>query len=391
MMWNSIARPSLALLAALALVSCSKQDDTQTPEPATQNTPAQALASVPKGIEVNEASNSMWLRLEADIEACHSAIESLHSQTKLLLDSDGEPSLGEAQQAWSEAESRIVALDFLFRLAQSTPKHLDAIAQLDYLISATPIQPGYLDSFGDYPYSGLVHDIGTPIDRDTLLQQHGLTDSEEVLLGIYAIEYILFGENGSRSSEDFVRQTELSAQDKANGLQSINEASNNRRRVLLSTQAALLLEHSQQLVRLTRRDSDIRVQPVWRQQSQYQQWHSAREAFKRSVAQSLIDLVELRIDVSPVQTEDAQPLAENDLPAAIDEIPNVNSRARKIALKLSGSEAVLEFLEKDARKQTREALQQAQDQLAAMHNYTDVESHNQKVQLAYEALSSIEL
>jgi len=40
-----------------------------------------------------------------------------------------------------------------------------------------------------------VFDIGFKLNTASLIDQHGLTDSEEVVLGVYAIEFMLMGEN----------------------------------------------------------------------------------------------------------------------------------------------------------------------------------------------------
>lgn len=391
MMWKSKAF-ALLILAALSLSGCGKKE-ADKPAAQSPSAPPKAAANVPSGVDVDKASDAMWLQLEANISQASDAVETLHSQIELLLISAPDADLSGAQNAWLETEAAIQSLNFLFRLAQSTPKHLQAISKLDYLIAAQPIQPGYLDSFGAYPYSGLVHDIGTPISKETLLQQHGLTDSEEVLLGVYAIEYLLFGEDASRPASDFAEQDQLSQEDRNNGLENISEAANNRRRALLRTQTALLLEHVQLLVSVTRRDSDIRVQPNWRQQSDYQQWHSANEALKRSIAQSLIELVALRIEPAPAPEEEGEEQSEpeSDIPEAIQAIPEIGAKAKSISLKLEASTAVLGFVPSKSRKDVRESIELALSELEEIHNYSDIETHNAKVQRAYEALSRIKL
>ena len=104
-------------------------------------------------------------------------------------------------------------------------------------IDAWPIQEGFLDSLQYYPTSGIINDLTLSIDRETLRNQHGITDAEEVSLGFHAMEFLLW----DRPVADFVEQTGLTEVQTSRGL-GLHQLSNNRRRETLKLISTLLYE-----------------------------------------------------------------------------------------------------------------------------------------------------
>lgn len=59
--------------------------------------------------------------------------------------------------------------------------------------AAAPALPGYIDSIPGYSDTGLVHDNTVALSIESLVAQHQLSFEEEVALGVYALEVLLFG------------------------------------------------------------------------------------------------------------------------------------------------------------------------------------------------------
>lgn len=164
-----------------------------------------------------------------------------------LLDAPNIENLEQAQQTWREIAAALEQLHLFSRLGAVAPQDFQKLVDLQYNLTAWPIQPGYLDAYGDHPYSGIVFDVGMPLTAEALREQHGMTDNSDAALGVYAIEFILFGEQNNRGPLLFQPITALNDQYKEDGYTSVEELPRNRRRELLRLQAQLLAEDVQQL------------------------------------------------------------------------------------------------------------------------------------------------
>jgi len=154
------------------------------------------------------------------------------------------------QNAWKKSVVADGEQTYFYHLAQQAANISARFNNLQFRVSARPIQPGYLDSFKEYRYSGLVHDIGLALTEESLEEQHGRTHIQELVLGLYAIEYLIFGENNSRKPEDFFSVSTLKAEHTKQGLKHIDEIATNRRRALLSLQVDVLAKDLKSLNRL---------------------------------------------------------------------------------------------------------------------------------------------
>lgn len=151
-----------------------------------------------------------------------------------------EDNLHQAQLQWHANNNANQALNYFYTIARLSPHTFKSLDHLQFRIAAQPIQPGFIDSFGEYIYSGLVHDIGLELTETQLEKQHGLTDPEEAVLGLYAIQFLLFGEHGNRPASDFEIKTSIPKALAAQGVKNLREIASNRRRTLLSLQASIL-------------------------------------------------------------------------------------------------------------------------------------------------------
>lgn len=144
-------------------------------------------------------------------------------------------------QSWQALHAASHLASPALGLATSNPNLFATLAADIQPVHQYPIAPGFLDSVQGYPASGLVHDISLPIRRDTLLQQHGLTDNSEATLGLHVLEFLLYGDTGERTAEDYRRAQSGSAQLK------VSELPQNRRRALLQLATGLTCEAIEQL------------------------------------------------------------------------------------------------------------------------------------------------
>jgi len=219
----------------LLCISCDK-NEAPIPAPKANTPKPQNLLTV-----TPTRSESFWLEGKKQLTALKHQSQKLHTTVEALLSTPSLNTLQTAQTAWVQTERQLTALVFYFQLAETSPQYFKALYNISKNIDGHPIQPGYLDGFGEYPYSGIVHDIGFELSTASLRQQNRVMDDEEVLLGIYAIEYVLFGEN-NRSSDDFIIVNVLNDEQQKAGLLTPQEIPANRRNALLKLQVSILLE-----------------------------------------------------------------------------------------------------------------------------------------------------
>ena len=275
-------------------------------------------------VDVSSASalsDSLWLKSQERLDTIYAKAYELQEAISLLLTNPDVDSLIFAQQKWQAAMLAYEELSPLLYLehqktgpnkdidqkitagqshnsltasylkldhAIADESHIENILDLDDArkkIAAWPIQPGYLDSFGPHIHSGIVNDITLLIEPHTLRSQHLVTDREEVTLGLYAIEYLLFGDKDytnkiNTSFKRFVSVTTLPESLAQAGL-NIGELPNNRRRALIELQSRLLVNDINMLISFYQTDGALMT--AFKKLSALEKL----QAFKRSVARSL--------------------------------------------------------------------------------------------------------
>ncbi|WP_370980821.1 imelysin family protein [Agaribacterium sp. ZY112] len=270
---------ALALFASTLLLAC--EADKQISEKASDPQPQ-------SDINIEQASQSLWASFRENTEDASLHCGFLQHAINQLLTKSQLETLYAAQKAWHNCANKIEDLNLLTQLNLLEPSLFQSIDNSLVYINSKPIQGGYLDRFGPYLYSGLVHDIGINLNSESLRHQHGLTDKEEVVLGIYAIEFMLFGEQGSRPPNDYLEQKTLSETQQHQQFRSIDEVPNNRRRQLLLLQSQLL---NQELLLLQEKlQADKSPANVWPKLPARQQINSVHNAVTTSLSQSLIQL-----------------------------------------------------------------------------------------------------
>lgn len=225
----------LTLLTCAILTGCS-----DSAPPQEREVDAHPVAVTPPAQD--GSAQALWDVGTQILDQSVQASEQLHSAINTLLATPEPANLLAAQTAWHQAAYTYQEFSMFAHLQAQNSVLFDAVGDYHYRIAAHPVQPGYLDAFGDYQYSGIVHDISMPINKETLINQHGMTDLEDAALGFYAIEYMLFGYQNTRTAKDYLVHTELTSQHQNHGYRDVTETPSARRRLLLQQQNDILRE-----------------------------------------------------------------------------------------------------------------------------------------------------
>lgn len=232
------------LLAALVIAITALSGCTPSPEPGRQEQSNTSGAKAKPALYIDAAdadilTRQLWQQGLDKLSLASKEATQLQSAIKALLNKADETALKTAQNQWQTVFGHYQELlPFLFI---EHPSLSPALADWRYKLAAWPLQPGYLDSYDVYIQSGIVNDINQAITVTLLRQQNGRTDIEEVVIGLYAIEYLLWGDKPKLSSKRFSSQSKVPLALEQAGLK-ISELPNNRRRLLLKLQAGLFSE-----------------------------------------------------------------------------------------------------------------------------------------------------
>lgn len=202
-----------------------------------------------------------------DLQQSIGSAEALDAAIKRFLNTLDEADLDEARRLWLAAitdyEATAVHRYFFQQVMNNSNSGLDlglALDRLHFQIDYWPILPGYIDYLKDYPGSGVVGDMTVPLNHDSILQQHGVYDLSEALLGFHPLEFLLWGENlppgeHPRPVSDYQPVTDLSAEQQEEGLQ-VAQLDNNRRRQLLELVSTHLVDDLRAMQQLWSRNEN---------------------------------------------------------------------------------------------------------------------------------------
>lgn len=294
----------------IGLSACEKQPP---PVPETTAEPTPVIDKT----RVNTAADQLWMAGEDILSTSVAGANDLNSAIDHFLASPSAETLKTAQQKWQDAFLAYRRFYFFYFLGQAAPSHFNALAESHFRIAAHPIQPGYLDSFGPYLYSGLVHDIGMRISRENLVGQHGLTNSEDAVLGLYAIHFMLFGIDGDRAPADYSAVKQLSRKDVEAGFKQVEETPNHRRRLLLQMQANILLDDLTALHNSWQSNEPNSLHLNWQAIAPREKWTLVRQTLKQGLTQLIVDVVELN-KLEEAVAMDAEAKTETEPAASTD-------------------------------------------------------------------------
>jgi len=249
----------IIFLLAISCVACNKQHTNEKDTLANNG-------QLPPNLQINEVAanriaNTLWKTSQTKLSNTLTQAITLQQAIENLLKKPTQKLLQLAQKEWHTTTAIYQQLSPLLYLEHKktndllkTNGTLSSIHHWRNRIAAWPIQPGFIDSFGPHVHSGIVNDINLAIDAHTLRKQHLFTDDQEVTLGLYTIEYLLFGERDYKDKKNthykrFLEASKLPDPLAKAGLV-IDELPNNRRRSLIALQARLLVNDIQTLIGL---------------------------------------------------------------------------------------------------------------------------------------------
>lgn len=295
-MKNSLLR--FSLLSLIAFFSACDSEPPTVPRESPEENAVQRKAFHNASMKMLEQGAAVLSENLAQARQLQQAI------TQFLAQPDSE-SLTQAQDQWLINHNTLRKFYFYRHIGLNAPDLFANFARLNHRISTYPIQPGFIDTYGPYRYSGIVHDIGFPLSKESLVNQHGLTDVAEAVLGLHAIEFMLYNSGASRATKDFVAQTELNEDHRERGFEKVEELPVNRRRALLALQAELLVEDFETLL------SEWQAQTV---ESFYYRWMESdiselSEVVKNSTANALSTII---LELSAIKLATDESDAESD-------------------------------------------------------------------------------
>ena len=244
----TLQRMGIAVLAPLLLVGCNDEAaGPQSIESVNEITPSVFELLNP---ELSASAKEIVLKyveqIGTDLIQARIEIERFQSSIVTLADHVSSENLSLSKQAWLDAHSayELTTLHRYFATQLIGEQNSLALMQLQYQINHWPIIPGYIDYVNGYPDSGIVYDINVTLDVDSIREQHGAFDIYEVTLGFHVIEFLLWGydtDSVARPAADFDAVLELTPEETENGY-SLEQLSNNRRRLFLAVAADTLVE-----------------------------------------------------------------------------------------------------------------------------------------------------
>jgi hypothetical protein len=315
---------STIIFIVIICVACDQKNNGAKNSPTNTDHTIVAASPLTPRVDATIASDiadSLWLKSQEHLDITYAKANDLQEAISRLLENPNENSLLLAQLEWQSmmiAYEKLSPLLYLEHVKTESKKSLDKekispdnslslaatnltigavdtgkqysnnVLNLDESrnkIAAWPIQPGYLDSFGPHIHSGIVNDITLLMEPHTLRKQHLMTDSEEVTLGLYAIEYLLFGDKDYKNKlntnfKRFINVANLPEPLAQAGL-IIGELPTNRRRALIELQSRLLVNDIKMLISLYQTNGALMT--AFKKLSAFEKLH----AFKRSVTSSL--------------------------------------------------------------------------------------------------------
>lgn len=163
------------MLALVLLAGCSES----VTEPTVVVPPITTIEASPVAAKFSAASskaNAGFLNQVADFSA----------RSQYFLDNPNEEALKTLQTSW--LQTHLAYSHAMFGLLGSASDD----PELAFRFDAWPIQAGFIDNLPLYPESGIVFDDTLPITIENLFDQHGITHNEEVILGLHALELLIF-------------------------------------------------------------------------------------------------------------------------------------------------------------------------------------------------------
>lgn len=326
-------------------------------------------APEPARLIAEEATAHLWLEGNNALDKCVKHSTTLANHIQQFLANPTTENLQATHHVWQNTALAYNAFYFFSQLRITEPQVFAPLGKYWFAISAHPIQPGYLDYFGPYPYSGLVHDIDVPVSTETLRHQQGMTDAEDVVLGLYAIEFMLFGEDEKRPASDYNAVTTLDLTLQQAGYKTPEETPNNRRRELLKLQTELLQKDT------------LDLQQAWNAtgvNSMRLEWDELTPSTKRMITMKTIERTLTQLLLQTASTSAKYDDVTHTAPAR---------HAARIAESIHSLQSAIPWLAAQQQNTVKQHLLQAADALSNIAtNNADAQPPTEQWKAAYQSL-----
>ncbi len=169
-----------------------------------------AALSTAQGVPAAKPPADASVRSALDGYACiagrayretHAAAESLQVAIHGMLGQPSERSLARAREAWIASRDAYGRTEvFRFSGGPIDDRHpITGVEGPEGRINAWPIDEAFLDYVAGSPRSGLIGDLKTPLTDESLAGRNAADDENQVTLGYHAIEFLLWGQDRSRT------------------------------------------------------------------------------------------------------------------------------------------------------------------------------------------------
>lgn len=241
----------LLMIASGGLFGCQDNSPTNNGNTPPFMISAQPIVPALPLVKPSEQTLTLWQSQQMQLDATQKQAHKLVKTIDALLATPSGANLTQSQDEWLKLVIATEKTVFSLKLGLlfETPAWVN-IQRSYHNIILWPTHLGYLDNNGMHGPTGLVYDIDTPITPTSLAQQHTLTDNQDATLGLYPLGFMLMGGNGLRLFNEYEASPNLSEAEQVLGFSTPEERPQNRRRLLIKTQAQMLNDEIKNLLAL---------------------------------------------------------------------------------------------------------------------------------------------
>ena len=208
------------LLTAVLLTACDNQQETTTEAPVVTVLPDDTSADDPSAfsnlITAQESYRDHLLALASvRYDITLDAVQKMNTDLSALAETPNDRTLEQARTSWRNAYTAYLQSLPSTSIPVDEPSDWKSAgltrSALTETINPWPLEPGYIDYYDGYPYTGSEKGTTHNLSEGSLQEQHRFADVSYVSLGFHVIEFLLWGENGQRPASDFNPATAKSA------------------------------------------------------------------------------------------------------------------------------------------------------------------------------------
>jgi len=141
--------------------------------------------------KVASVSRMIWEDSRKSIESSNKLVSSLRADKSNFLANPTAINLSVLRANLTSAHQALQRSAWLAMLAEASPDLFSRHKAIWGKVDQWPYEPGFIDSYGAYRFSGIVNDTVLELNEKSLRAQHMITDDAEVILGYHSIDVLL--------------------------------------------------------------------------------------------------------------------------------------------------------------------------------------------------------